>query len=452
MKRGFIVIALLFLGSIMLAPVAFAQDEDAVSTRKKVDPIPVQYQINIPGIDDEDQIVYGPKAGCPIDHVCIRTIDTYINGIYKWSASAGVIMAIVIIMIGGIEYMIGSAAGTIDKAKTHIQNGVIGLLLLLSVSAALSFVNPNITRLGAMELLAIETIFVTSENTDQDNEDTDPGNPGVTGLPPVITSGSPQKIALQASGSNVIAPSVRPADQVPVVEITPTPTVPYYNQRSYSDDYGGCGTVKSAGCGPTSTAMVLSYYNVTADPPTVANAFAGDGYRACPKDDDGEPICASCNGTSWNAFTSSSIITNNNLKGRKIEAVNREEILKLLAEGKPLIASMGCSRFTRFGHFVVLTGLNSDGSIAVNDPNSTSRNKTTASELWEEVYVSPDGKRDCTQKGNRPALKATWLIEPKGVASEHRRQARADIWTSYHFENTVSAISSQIQNYIPVTL
>ncbi|MBT6254482.1 hypothetical protein HOI83_04610 [Candidatus Uhrbacteria bacterium] len=426
-----------------------AQEE---SKKKKVDAIPIEYQVNIPGLGDEAQIVYGPTGGCPVDHVCVRTISSYINAFYKWSASAAIIMAIIIIMIGGIEYMIGSAVGTIEKAKDHIKNGVIGLLLVFSTSAVLSFVNPNITQISAMELPAIETVFVTSENTDQDNADPDPGNPGQVGLPPVTTSSNPQKLALQPSGSNVTVPSARPAKQVPVNEVVTAPTVPYYNQRSYSDVYGGCGTIKSSGCGPTSAAMVLSYLEVNADPPKVASAFAADGFRACPKDDEGKPICDKCNGTNWGAFTSSSIVTDNNLVGRQIQAINRKEILSLLSAGKPLIASMGCSRFTRYGHFVVLTGMNADGTIAVNDPNSTSRNQTTASELWEEVYVTADGKRDCTQRGNRAALKSVWLIESKDATSRNTELDEEDIWPNDHLQLASSFLLDSVKNFVPKPL
>lgn len=41
-----------------------------------------------------------------------------------------------------------------------------------------------------------------------------------------------------------------------------------------------------------------------------------------------------------------------------------------LQNGKLIISSQGPGLFTTGGHFIVLTGIDSDGGISVNDPNS----------------------------------------------------------------------------------
>jgi hypothetical protein len=55
-------------------------------------------------------------------------------------------------------------------------------------------------------------------------------------------------------------------------EDLPTGTITYYNQRDvrWGDLQLGCGNMKNNGCGPTSIAMVLSYFGTAVTPPEVA--------------------------------------------------------------------------------------------------------------------------------------------------------------------------------------
>jgi len=63
-------------------------------------------------------------------------ISEYINSIYNYLLGAGAIIAVVMIMIGGVQYMIGSSVGSIDSAKKRITNAATGLVLLLYISGA----------------------------------------------------------------------------------------------------------------------------------------------------------------------------------------------------------------------------------------------------------------------------------------------------------------------------
>ena len=49
--------------------------------------------------------------------------------------------------------------------------------------------------------------------------------------------------------------------------------------------------------------------------------------------------------------------------------VTQENILAALRSGTPLICSMYPGDFTYTGHFIVLTGIDENGAITVNDPN-----------------------------------------------------------------------------------
>src|SRR3989338_1333139 len=75
-------------------------------------------QVQIPGLSFVDTVTIGTGTnGCDDGYICVNTIETYLNALYRWGAGAGAIFAIVLIMIGGVEWMVGSAIGTIEKGK-----------------------------------------------------------------------------------------------------------------------------------------------------------------------------------------------------------------------------------------------------------------------------------------------------------------------------------------------
>ncbi len=151
-------------GSWFMSPVQATSTplpEDATGTveppENKINPILVTLQVIIPGFDPSDVIVIGNgENGCKLGYTCVRTITNYLNAIYKWGVGAGAIFAIVLIMIGGVEWMIGSAVGTIERAKTRIKNASLGLLLLLGTTVILRFINPGITALTTLDLRGVE--------------------------------------------------------------------------------------------------------------------------------------------------------------------------------------------------------------------------------------------------------------------------------------------------------
>ncbi|MEK7529907.1 MAG: pilin, partial [Patescibacteria group bacterium] len=123
-------------------------------------------QVTIPGLDLSKSVVYGTGSnGCAKGFVCANTIERYLNGVYKFAAGAGVTFAIVLIMIGGAQYAVGSAAGSIEAGKKRITNAMIGLVLVLSVHAILTFVNPDIATLGALKLEVVRHLDDTSVDT-----------------------------------------------------------------------------------------------------------------------------------------------------------------------------------------------------------------------------------------------------------------------------------------------
>lgn len=132
-----------------------------------------------------------------------------------------------------------------------------------------------------------------------------------------------------------------------------------YDNRWGNVTYGN-STIRQAGCGITSMAMILNYFDYSKAPPEVANWSMNHGYYVRDV------------GTSWSFFGAISNeygITCDNI-GRSIE-----KLVDALSSGKPVIASMSPGTFTQGGHFIVLRGITKEGKILINDPNDNTHDK-----------------------------------------------------------------------------
>lgn len=143
------------LGSLPAAAQTLETQSNVFST--EVEAVNPNIRIDIPGLDkgtlNASGIVKGDgKNGCPEGKICVRTIAVYLNALYKFFLSSGVIIAIVLVMIGGIQWMVGATVGSHEKAHERIEHALIGLALLFGTYAILTFINPAITSLKPLEL------------------------------------------------------------------------------------------------------------------------------------------------------------------------------------------------------------------------------------------------------------------------------------------------------------
>lgn len=92
-------------------------------------------------------------------YLTIDFIGQYISGVYQWLLGASLTIAIVMIMIGGLQYVLSAGRGDVGAAKTRITNAVIGLILLLSTYIILYTVNPELTVLGPLRLKTIDPVL-----------------------------------------------------------------------------------------------------------------------------------------------------------------------------------------------------------------------------------------------------------------------------------------------------
>lgn len=261
-------------------------------------------------------------------------LGEYIEAVYNWLIPVGGLLAVVIIMIAGLQWMVARGnTSRIGKAKDRIRNAVTGIILLLGAATLANIMNPQLLTYDSLKIRAIKSEFVSTEDTFSDVSD---------------------------PNLNLSDPPVTESD----VAIIGTNGVTYFTQRGNDTNYSCGTTVETSGCGPTSAAMVYHTLGVEeATPSYVAQYFLAEGFRAC------DSSC-NCNGTYYGAFTDSSIAKDNGIRGEQFSIDDTNGIYNALEEGEMFIVSVGPSIFTSSGHFIVLTGVTEDGQISINDPNS----------------------------------------------------------------------------------
>jgi hypothetical protein len=138
-----------------------------------------------------------------------------------------------------------------------------------------------------------------------------------------------------------------------------------WDERWGYEEYGD-GLLGVTGCGPTCLSMVKC--GLTGDtqwtPFAVAQMADKGGYYVNGV------------GSSWDLMTEGA-----KTLGLTVHEMSfsEESIRSTLEDGLPIICSVGPGDFTYTGHFIVLSGVNEDGTIQVRDPNSP----TNSEKSWD---------------------------------------------------------------------
>jgi hypothetical protein len=86
-------------------------------------------------------------------------LGEYISSVYLWMVGAGTTLAIVFVMIGGLQWSFGGvSAEQIGKAKKLMSNAIVGLVLLMSTYLIISTVNPYLVRLQVPAFPLIKSV------------------------------------------------------------------------------------------------------------------------------------------------------------------------------------------------------------------------------------------------------------------------------------------------------
>ena len=79
------------------------------------------------------------------DTITIPWLAQYIGGIYTFMLSIAGVVAAVMMMVGGFQYVTSAGdKGKVGAAKTRIANAMIGLVLALGSYAMLYAINPDL--------------------------------------------------------------------------------------------------------------------------------------------------------------------------------------------------------------------------------------------------------------------------------------------------------------------
>ena len=104
-------------------------------------------QVEIPGIDSK---LIQPKNST-------RALGEYIKGFYDYAVGITAIVATVVLMIGGFQWIIAGGSGEkIGEAKAWITAALSGLVLALSSYMLLNLVNPDLVNFTVKEIKPIE--------------------------------------------------------------------------------------------------------------------------------------------------------------------------------------------------------------------------------------------------------------------------------------------------------
>ncbi|QQG52239.1 MAG: hypothetical protein HY931_02745 [Candidatus Falkowbacteria bacterium] len=132
--------------------------ETAISTVPKFE-IP-ELQIDLPGLNlTQPQCTQGGDG----EYTCkVNWLGEYLNWIYNYAIKIAGILAAVMLMAGGLLWLVsGGDAGKVGQAKEIIIGSVTGLIILMSSYVILVQVNPSLVKFPAITLGALSNQEVT---------------------------------------------------------------------------------------------------------------------------------------------------------------------------------------------------------------------------------------------------------------------------------------------------
>ncbi len=118
------------------------------------------------------QTINGPSLIIPIPNVKfsdVQVVDTggariidvpwiadYVAGVYKYSIGLAALMATVMFMVGGFQYLTaGGDVSRVKAGKKRATDALIGMLLVFGAYAILNLVNPNTLTFSALRIKTV---------------------------------------------------------------------------------------------------------------------------------------------------------------------------------------------------------------------------------------------------------------------------------------------------------
>jgi hypothetical protein len=142
----------------------------------KRDPVIPILNVPIPGLDFANSLFQNTETGT----VTSNFLGLYIQAVYRFLLVAMSLIAVVMLMIGGLEYTIsGGSAKRVEKAKTRIKNAVIGLILLFAAYDIAFLLDPATVTFGPLSLIDIRGVSLDTSGVEEEEQGT--ANSALTG-------------------------------------------------------------------------------------------------------------------------------------------------------------------------------------------------------------------------------------------------------------------------------
>lgn len=227
-------------------------------------------------------------------------------------------------------------------------------------------------------MLSVFALMISSESPEYAQLETEPSVPETVVSETVQTLPSPTEPVPESteaaasqngqSGNSTKRPSVTSAATDPMTK--GYRDIPLYFQTDYPNKRFGSGTVADNGCSITSLAMVATYLTGHVYlPDELAGYFGGYGENNVQRLEYGAQ----------------------QLQLPIHKATDIRDVFSALKQGDIAIVLMNhLSIFTETQHFVVLTGLNEDGKIMVNDSFAPNYEKWDLKRAYEEGFEEAD--------------------------------------------------------------
>lgn len=89
----------------------------------------------------------------------VNFLAEYISALYGWALVASTLVAVVMMMLGGLQYVMSRGKSKyIEKAKTRITNAITGLVLLLAAYNIAFLIDPNTVNLKPLNITYVEAL------------------------------------------------------------------------------------------------------------------------------------------------------------------------------------------------------------------------------------------------------------------------------------------------------
>jgi hypothetical protein len=183
MKKKILYILILIVLTVTLSPILKVQAEIPYSPFPTTQPTPPPTTTPVNPAEEPPAntntpykfLAPLPNMEATFDSTSKTALGTYLNKMIELIIGISGVLAVVMIVMGGIEYMGSELISSKEEGKSKIQNALFGLLIALCAWALLNTINPDLLKSNEIK---DATVSVTIESFKISGAQTRTGQPG----------------------------------------------------------------------------------------------------------------------------------------------------------------------------------------------------------------------------------------------------------------------------------